>query len=606
MNKILFFILATVLGLLYSRIADASNAWIECIDYDSGGSTSNASSYTTTSGTPTANDLILAWVVNSKATTPDTPTMSGNGLTWVQIDTQAFFTAATPLRRITLFRAMGASPTAGSATIDYAGVNQTGTAWSIIQCSNVDTSGTNGSGAVVQSAKDKVDSDTVLTVTLAAFGSTRNATAEGFGYGGSNAATLLPGDGFQSRTGSASYATPNTSITSGWRKSNDTGADMQSDQTGGIGGIAVEIKNSVTSSTTFGQRTWRYRKRCTISSSMVSNTDQSNFSLFFYRSSDSQLSSYAQSDADDILFTSSDGVTQLKHEIESYTSGTGELEAWVKIPTLSASSNTTIYMYYGNASATNEEDPSNVWDSNFKGVWHMGEIDPELINQDSTSNDLTAHKNSEVNPNPATGKVNGGQDFEFANTDYDELHEQSAFKITGSETWSAWVKPESIPQTGGDGDIYSDNASHTIFDITNDITNGTVRLLIQNDACNADIHRYGSTTLSAGTWYYLTGVYNASTPSMTVYVNGNSDNGTLLGTIPTAQCVKDGAIAILGTRDRANFVYDGIMDEVRISNTARSSDWIKTEYNNQSAPTTYITCEGQAPADTGQFFKMFY
>jgi hypothetical protein len=32
---------------------------------------------------------------------------------------------------------------------------------------------------------------------------------------------------------------------------------------------------------------------------------------------------------------------------------------------------------------------------------------------------------------------------------------------------------------------------------------------------------------------------------------------------------------------------DGIIDEVRISNVARSADWITTEYNNQSNPNFY-------------------
>jgi hypothetical protein len=34
---------------------------------------------------------------------------------------------------------------------------------------------------------------------------------------------------------------------------------------------------------------------------------------------------------------------------------------------------------------------------------------------------------------------------------------------------------------------------------------------------------------------------------------------------------------------------DGKIDEVRISNTVRSADWILTEYRNQSAPATYIS-----------------
>ena len=31
-------------------------------------------------------------------------------------------------------------------------------------------------------------------------------------------------------------------------------------------------------------------------------------------------------------------------------------------------------------------------------------------------------------------------------------------------------------------------------------------------------------------------------------------------------------------------LFDGIIDEVRISSMARGADWIKTEYNNESSP----------------------
>jgi len=43
------------------------------------------------------------------------------------------------------------------------------------------------------------------------------------------------------------------------------------------------------------------------------------------------------------------------------------------------------------------------------------------------------------------------------------------------------------------------------------------------------------------------------------------------------------------TTDGNDYHYLGVADEVRISNTARSADWLMTEYRNQSAPGTYIS-----------------
>ena len=53
-----------------------------------------------------------------------------------------------------------------------------------------------------------------------------------------------------------------------------------------------------------------------------------------------------KSDGTDILFTAADGLTKLNHEIETYNAATGQLSAWVQIPTLSAPADTVIYVYY--------------------------------------------------------------------------------------------------------------------------------------------------------------------------------------------------------------------------------------------------------------------
>lgn len=111
-----------------------------------GSSTTNASSYTTASITPTANRLVmLACLVSVGAQPTPTITVSGNGLTWVQVDT----TATAAARTVVAFRAMGAAPSAGVVTIN--GTSLTACLWSIVEFDGVDTSGTNGSGAIAQS-----------------------------------------------------------------------------------------------------------------------------------------------------------------------------------------------------------------------------------------------------------------------------------------------------------------------------------------------------------------------------------------------------------------------------------------------------------------------
>ena len=67
----------------------------------------------------------------------------------------------------------------------------------------------------------------------------------------------------------------------------------------------------------------------------------------------------------------SDGATKLAHEIETYNGAPGQLIAWVQVPSLSPATNTVLYMYYGNAAAANQQNPTGVWDSHYEGVWHL-------------------------------------------------------------------------------------------------------------------------------------------------------------------------------------------------------------------------------------------
>ena len=141
---------AASLAVLSLFAPSAALAAISATDLAEGGvSGSNIKSVPTQSIAPGANRLILAWILTTDNQTPDVPTLSGNGLTWVLVGL-TYWNPSGPYfgDNITLFRAMGASPTAGSVTISYPSGQQS-IAWSIVEFSGVDTSGTNGSGAVV-------------------------------------------------------------------------------------------------------------------------------------------------------------------------------------------------------------------------------------------------------------------------------------------------------------------------------------------------------------------------------------------------------------------------------------------------------------------------
>jgi len=129
-----------------------------------GTDTTDDSDSITASITPSANKLILLTVSSrADAVQPTISSISGNGLTWVEIG-HSDYDASGSRRSIFLYRAMGASPSSGAVTITWGGT-QTAKAWVIDEISGVDTSGTNGSGAIVQ-FKASNATGTSLTITL--------------------------------------------------------------------------------------------------------------------------------------------------------------------------------------------------------------------------------------------------------------------------------------------------------------------------------------------------------------------------------------------------------------------------------------------------------
>lgn len=159
---------------------------------DSGTSATDATSYATASISPGANSLILLVQYGYMTGISNVPTVSGNSLTWVNV-----ISSTGGATSFNVFRAMGASPSAGAATIDFAGQTQKGCGWSVIQFDNIDTSGTNGSGAIVQSSKTYTPDPfhaTSIALTLSAFGSSNNI-AYGAVYHNAAEATT-PGSGF--------------------------------------------------------------------------------------------------------------------------------------------------------------------------------------------------------------------------------------------------------------------------------------------------------------------------------------------------------------------------------------------------------------------------
>lgn len=207
-------------------MAITQNPLTSDVDND-GGATS-----TTASIAPGANRLVILAVGNRDTTGAMTCSAAGNDLTYVEI-----LTIRTGNERLTLFRAMGAAPAAGAITITFANA-PIRTMWSVTEFAGVNTGGTNGSAAVVQSVTNSSASANTLTVTLAAFAQAANGAYGLFSIDGGDI-DITPGTGFAQIHDVGAGST--LSMMSEWRADNDTSVDASFAATSSLIGAAFEI-----------------------------------------------------------------------------------------------------------------------------------------------------------------------------------------------------------------------------------------------------------------------------------------------------------------------------------------------------------------------------
>ncbi len=478
--------------------------------------------------------------------------------------------------------------------------------------------------------------------------------------------------------------------------------------------IMDESLLSVSSSSLPDAEYFSYYKVITIDHTKVNGTgNHTNYPALIYII-DSDLDDKAQFDGEDIAFANN--TNWLDHELERYDplySGTeAQLIAWVRIPLLSTSTDTEIFMFYGNSTMGNQENPTGVWNSNYKGIWHLKE-NPDSGGsgdiKDSTSNDNHATAVSMESTDMEEGPIGTSFDFngwneylsvgnvgpEIKTIEFwmnpDTLGSYDSYD-TGYQSPSAtgyfynqWVNPTGAYTNDGnraseqtnyddqdwynfgfsipagatiDGIVVSiegsssqfgqsvacrvrlswdGGSSYTNYKTTqswtstndyyrevgsswdtwgeswsvSDFSNSNFRVRLEKtgssfttlrvdhiririyysiatDMALIDLDGTDQISIGAGSGDIKTLSFPGTTG---IYVNGEIGSTITTGVwyhVVITDTTGVNASALDIARNSSGY-YDGIIDEVRLSNTVRSSDWIATEYNNQKDPNNFYS-----------------
>jgi subtilase family serine protease len=324
----------------------------------------------------------------------------------------------------------------------------------------------------------------------------------------------------------------------------------------------------------------------TISHLQVPNTNQTNFPVLISLPANtyadlkttSNGGSVTNANGYDILFTSDAGGTlPLAYERESYSGSTGAMIDWVKVATLSHTTDTVIYMFYGNASVTTDQsNATGTWNSNYQGVWHLPN-GTTLTANDSTSNGNNASFIAN-GTTATTGQIDGGASMPNSNS-YVSIPDAASLRPS-TVTVSAWLK---VPPGGAGYYIILDNSGAGIsyaLSTESAVTGGSGYMGFNSYSGSSYVGAASSYSAYFGAWTQVVGTYDGTT--WKIYFNGALANSSATGSI---------------TYSASAPLYFGYLfnvaglevDEVRISNTARSADWITTEYNNQNSPSTFYS-----------------
>jgi hypothetical protein len=317
------------------------------------------------------------------------------------------------------------------------------------------------------------------------------------------------------------------------------------------------------------------RRKLTINYSKVDSA-LSDFPVLVKLTSTNFNFSKANSDGFDIRFTSSDGTTLLKYERERHDSTNSLAEYWVKVPSVSSTSNTDIYIYYRTTDTADGADPTNVWDSSFGLVYHMKNATTTTV-ADSTTNGFTGTKTDANGPLEENSMIAKGQVFDGTNDEIDTVDDPFAaadfttngatlecfFKTPGSESPDRYIV--SLEGYLTIGTTYADGKIRAT-------TDGGVNFL------------FSTASRSDNVWHHAAIVWDPNgTPTAYLYINGSQEATHAAGG-PALSTTRPFAV---GEHSAGAHFFVGSVDEVRISKTARSAAWVKA--TNSTGRNTLLT-----------------
>jgi hypothetical protein len=205
-----------------------------------------------------------------------------------------------------------------------------------------------------------------------------------------------------------------------------------------------------------------------------------------------------------------------------------------------------------------------VW-SDYEFVTHNGG------GTDSSGN-VTTTANGGVSAGGATGKIGEATEFDGSNDNFTTNYVPSSAIGSGDLTVSILIKAPS-PGTNGWPLVMSDNAGYS-NSIGFRASAGSANLLIFfRDGSSGNAGPSASGVID-DTWHFIHLTRSGTTAISYI-------DGALEDSVTNSEIASDGGNGLIIGQTGGQY-FDGLLDEVRISNSVLTVNWITTEHNNQN------------------------
>jgi concanavalin A-like lectin/glucanase superfamily protein len=328
----------------------------------------------------------------------------------------------------------------------------------------------------------------------------------------------------------------------------------------------------------------------TVNHAKVANSDPAGFPVYLVLS-DPALRTVANGGhvqstvGTDIAFYSDAATTQvLPFEIVSYNGVSGALTAVVRYPSLSHTTDTVFYLVYGSSTVTASlANLTAVW-AGYAGVYHLEDsTDTTQINNSAAGEGLAGNGIS-VNSASAmttTGTLGLGL-VSNGTTDRLDLGSYSTINSARALTYSGWVKFNSLSEYALVlGKFDSSQTSGSGITLSGHWTTSDQDWLTAVRTSSSTADTTNAFGIQPNVWYHFTYLYSAG--SAALYINGVPVKLVHYGPATPAAVPTVAADLFAGTS------LSGALDELRISTRSYTGDWISTEYNNQSSPSSFAS-----------------